>query len=100
MITHSGLFCAILGIVEVYAESKYTQNEIVRITRKMRQEGQSDDEIRQFLGLRKRAPWKQDLKYLSRLYGFISSRKPTRRSPKPLLTENEQKEVLRDRKNW
>jgi len=42
--------------------------------------------------------WEEDPDYLSKLFGFISSR-PFRRMPKPLLSEEEQKDRLGDRAN-
>jgi hypothetical protein len=99
MITHAGLWCAIFGVVDLYAESKYSQNEIIKITREMREKGKRDDEIISFLGLRTPMPWRQDLKYLSRLYGFVSSRQPRSRT-KPLLTEEEQRRRLSARGHW
>ncbi len=63
-ITHSGLWAVVFNVLDVYEESKYEQNDIVRITGKMRDEGKSDEEIIKFLGLKKPVPWKQDIEYL------------------------------------
>ena len=38
----------------MYEESKYSQNDIVRITGEMREQGKSDEEIIAFLGLKKK----------------------------------------------
>lgn len=99
MITHAGLWCAVFKTVDLYAESKYNQNEIIQITRKMRNEGKSDKEIVAFLGLKNIVPWKQDLDYISNLFGFISSRKafPARHVT---ITEEEQKSAIENRDNW
>lgn len=99
-ITHSGLWCAVFKTMDVYEESKYSQNEIIRITGKMRDEGKTDDEIIEFLGLKNKIPWKQDRDYLSTKYGFITSRKPDKTSSGVTLTEEEQKQSLQNRKNW
>ena len=99
-ITHSGLWCAIFKVMDVYEESKYTQNEIVRITGKMRDEGKSDEQIIAFLGLTKKVPWRQDKYYLSTKYGFITSRKLDKRGSDVTLTEEEQEQSLKNRDNW
>jgi hypothetical protein len=100
-VTHSGLWAAVFRILDVYEKSGYTQNEIVRITRQMRQQNKSDEEIVEFLELEDRVSWKQDLKYLSERFGFISSRSPKPQpSDKPLLSEREQDSALRRRENW
>ena len=93
-ISHSGLWCTVFDVVDVYEKSKYSQNEIIRLTRKMRRQGVSDREIISYLGLEQLVGWKQDLEYLKDKYGFITSRPVVRRGSKPLLTENEQKNAL------
>lgn len=75
LIHHVGQGCVVQGIVDLYKESKYSQNEIVQITRKLRAEGKSDEEIIKFLGLKKRVPFKMDKEYLKNLFGFITSGK-------------------------
>ncbi len=99
-ITHSGLWAEVFQILDVYAESKYNQNDIVRITGKMRDEGKSDEEILEFLGLKKEVQWKQDLEYLSKLFGFISSRKMNKKNSGVTLTEKEQNASLQNRDKW
>ncbi len=100
-INHSGLWAAVFKTMDVYEKSRYSQNDIVRVTRQMRQQGKSDEEIVAFLGLENRVPWKQDLDYLGERFGFISSRstKP-QPSGKPLLSEVEQDIALRRREKW
>ena len=100
MITHSGLWCVVFKSVDVYKESKYNQNEIIRIIRKMRYEGKSDKKIIEFLGLKKQVPWEQDLKYLSKLYGFISSREKAPRKHEVAISKDSQKLMLKNRSNW
>ena len=73
-IIHSGLWAIGYKTVDVYEESKFNQNQIVRFTGVMREEGKSDDKIIEFLGLKKKVPWKKDLNYLSYKFGFITSR--------------------------
>lgn len=99
-ITHSGLWCAIFKTIDVYEESKYNQNEIICITGKMRDGGKSDEEIIEFLGLKNKVPWKQDLEYLSTKYGFITSRKMNKKGTGVTLTDEEQKQSLENRDNW
>jgi hypothetical protein len=100
MIMHSGLWCATYKVIDLYLESKYSQNDIIRITREMREKGKSDNEIVKFLGLRKPTPWRQDLKYLANLFGFISSRKPQFVPSRAYLTEQQQKDAIRHRDKW
>lgn len=100
MVTHSGLWCAVFKTMDVYEKSKYDQNEIVRITGKMRDDGKIDEEIIKFLGLKNKIPWKQDLEYLSTKFGFITSRKVDKKGSRITLTEDQQKKSLQNRKNW
>lgn len=74
LINHSGQGCVVQGIVDLYKESKFTQNIIIQITRKMRANGKKDKEIIEFLGLKNKVPFKMDKNYLKKLYGFITSR--------------------------
>jgi len=99
MITHSGLWCAVRNVVLLFKKSKYDQNEIIKITRDMRANGKNDEEIIRYLGLKEEVPWEQDLDYLSKLYGFISSR-TYEQMPGPVLSENEQRQTLKDRPYW
>tara|TARA_B110000014_G_scaffold232793_1_gene195699 strand:+ start:733 stop:1188 length:456 start_codon:yes stop_codon:yes gene_type:complete len=73
MILHSGFWCTVKKIIILFKNSKYTQNEIIEFTRKMRTDGKSDDDIIEFLGLTEKLEWKQDHEYLSHLFGFIRS---------------------------
>lgn len=73
LILNTLLGCQIEGIVQLYEKSKYDQNKIVQITRKMRSEGKKDDEIKKFLGLKDLVPFKRDREYLKRLYAFVTS---------------------------
>ncbi len=73
MILHSGLWCAVKKSIILFKKSKYNQNEIMQITRKMRVDGNSDDSIIEFLGLEEKVEWKQDHDYLSKLFGFCKS---------------------------
>jgi len=77
LIEHSGQGCVIKGMLDLYKKSKYSQNEIIKITRQMRDQGKSDDEIISFLGLTQKVPFRMDRRYLSGLYCFVTSR-PTR----------------------
>jgi len=84
----------------VYEESKYSQNEIVRTTGEMRDQGKSDEEIIEFLGLKKKVLWKQDFEYLKTKFGFITSRKVNKEVRDVTLTERQQQASLKNRKNW
>jgi len=77
LIKHAGQGCVVKGVVDLYKESKFNQNDIIRITREMRDKGKSDEEIVSYLGLKHKMPFRMDKNYLRRLYGFVTSR-PTR----------------------
>jgi len=62
------------GVVELYENSKFSQNEIIKITREMRDDGKTDSEIIDFLGLKEKVPFKMEREYLSKLYGFVTER--------------------------
>lgn len=96
-ITHSGLWAVVFGVLDVYEKSDYNQNDIIKIIGKMRDEGKSDEEIIKFLGLKNIVTWKQDLDYLAPKFGFISSRKINKSELGATLTEEEQKESLKNR---
>ena len=74
LIHHAGQGCVVRRVVDLYRESKFSQNEIIKITRKMRIEGKSDSEIIKHLGLEGKAPFKMDKEYLKHLFGFVTSR--------------------------
>lgn len=74
VVHHSGFGCIVQGVVDLYKESKYSQNKIVQITRKLREEGKTDNQIKRYLGLKKKVKFKQNRKYLKKLYGFVSDR--------------------------
>ena len=65
----------IVDHIDLYQEAKYSQSDIVRITREMRDKGSADTEIIAFLGLKNKAPFKMDREYLKKLLGFVTSRK-------------------------
>ena len=73
LVKHAGQGCVIRRIVELYKKSNYSQNEIVKITRELRDKGKSDNEIMEFLGLKEKAKFKMDRIYLKKLFGFITS---------------------------
>lgn len=75
LILHIGQGAVIQGVVDLYKESKFSQEDIIRITRQLRVLGKSDKEIIAKLGLKGKVPFKQDLAYLKKLYGFVTSRK-------------------------
>lgn len=73
LIRNTMLGCKIEGIVELYESSKFNQNQIIQITRKMRSEGRNDAEIIRHLGLKEKVPFKPEKEYLRKLYGFVTS---------------------------
>jgi len=75
LIHHAGQGCVVQGIVDLYEKSKYSQNEIIQITRKLRAEGKNDEKIIKLLGLENKMPFKMDKRYLKKLFGFVTSRK-------------------------
>lgn len=99
-ITHSGLWAEVFNVLDVYEESNYNQNDIIRITGKMRDEGKNDDEVIKFLGLKKKVSWKQDREYLATKFGFITSRKMNKSGNGVTLTEEEQKSSFDNRDKW
>ncbi len=74
LIHHAGQGCVVQRIVDLYEKSIYSQNEIIQITRKMRSEGKSDEEIIAYLGLKDKISFKMNKEYLKKLFGFITSR--------------------------
>lgn len=76
LIKHAGQGCEVQAVVDLYKKSKYNQNVIIKITRKMRDEGAKDSEIISVLQLKEKVPFKMDLRYLKNLFGFVSSRIP------------------------
>jgi len=75
LIKHSGQGVVIRAVVDLYKKSKYPQNEIIKVTREMRDNGKSDEEIISFLGLKDRVDFKMDRKYLKKICGFLTSRR-------------------------
>ncbi len=90
MIMHSGLWASVHHTIIIFKRSEYSQNEIIQITRELRNKGKTDNEIISYLGLKDQVPWRQDLDYLSKLYGFITSAKIIP-SGHHFLTEEEQR---------
>jgi hypothetical protein len=77
LILHAGYAAEVLGILDFYAQTRFSQNDIVLHTRRLRAKGMSDIQIKDALGLRGRRPFVPDPHYLARLTGFISDRPPT-----------------------
>jgi rubredoxin len=99
MIMHSGLWCKVRKVILVFKRSHYTQNEIIKMTRELRTAGKTDEEIMKILRLEEQVPWKEDLNYLSGLFGFITSAS-FHDTPKPHLTEKDQQKRLDNRGQW
>ena len=77
LVKHSGQGCVVQEIVDLYEDSKFSQNEVITLTRRLRDEGKDDLEIISYLGLKQKMPFKMDNEYLKRLIGFVAAR-PTR----------------------
>lgn len=75
LIHHAGQGCVVQGIVDLYKKSNFSQNEIIQITRNMRAEKKSDENIIANLGLTEKVPFKMNKGYLKELFGFVTSRK-------------------------
>jgi hypothetical protein len=65
--------CQKESIVELYRECRFSQNEVIKITREMRKEGRTDEQIIRHLGLKDKVPFKRDRAYLGNLIAFITS---------------------------
>ncbi len=74
LVEHAGQGCVVQEVVDLYEKSKFSQNEIIKITREMRDKEKTDSEIIDFLGLTERVPFKMEREYLSKLYGFVTER--------------------------
>ena len=74
LIEHSGQGCVVNGIVDLYRESNYNQNDIIIITRELRDQGYHDEKIINKLGLKRKVSFKMDKKYLAKLFGFVTDR--------------------------
>ncbi len=78
LVLNTPIGCQIEGIVELYGSCNYDQNRIIQITREMRSKGKNDEEIKRFLGLRDKAPFRMNREYLKGLYAFVTSWKGSR----------------------
>jgi len=76
LILHAGMGCVVLGVVDLYAETKYSQNKVISVTRTMRFQGSDDEEIIQSLGLKNKMGFKMNHDYLKSLTAFVTSRPP------------------------
>ncbi len=74
-IPHSGLWAGIHKTMDIYEQAAVSQEEVMRITREMRDQGKTDEEIIKACGLKKKTTWKQDHEYLKNKIGFATSRK-------------------------
>src|SRR3989339_1333101 len=74
LVKHSGQGCVIQGVVDLYQEAKFSQSDIIRITREMHDRGSTDTKIIAFLGLKNKVPFKMDREHLRKLFGFVTSR--------------------------
>src|SRR3989344_3323913 len=75
LIKHSGMGCVITGVVDLFKSSKYRKNDLMKITRGMRDSGSSDEEIITCLGLKSKVDFKMNGEYLKSAFGFVTSRK-------------------------
>jgi len=74
LVEHAGQGCVVQGVIDLYEKSKFSQDEIMKITREMRDNEKTDSEIIDFLGLKEKVPFKMEREYLSKLYGFVTER--------------------------
>ncbi len=88
LIEHSGQGVVLRKVVDLYKKSKYSQNDIIKITRDMRINGKTDEEIINFLGLEEKAEFKMDRKYLKKLFGFVTSRRALKLDSKGEMYNN------------
>jgi hypothetical protein len=77
LILHVGIGTVLDEVVDLYRKSSSSQEEIIRLTRRMRVLGKTDSQIIKALGLKEKVEFRQNIHYLKKLYGFISSRKPS-----------------------
>lgn len=68
LILHSGFASQVVGILDLYSSSTFSQNEIVRLTRELRAKGIGDARIKKILELRGRHEFFPDPRYLYRLH--------------------------------
>lgn len=71
---HSGL-ATIHHVIQIYKISKYSQNEIIQITRKMRDKNETDEKIISYLELKYPEAFMMNRAYLKRLFGFPTNTK-------------------------
>lgn len=75
MIIHSGLWASVYATLDIFEKASVSQEEVVRITRELREKGKLDEDIIKTCGLKNKVSWKQDLDYLKTKIGFVSSRR-------------------------
>lgn len=75
LVHHAGQGCIVQGVVDLYKEAKYSQREIIRITREMRSRNESDGVIIHHLGLRGKVPFEMNKTSLKKLFAFVTSRR-------------------------
>lgn len=75
LIHHAGQGCIVQGVVDLYRDSKYSQTEVIQLTRKLRAEGKTDEELIAYFGLKNKVPFKMDREYLRNLIGFVTARR-------------------------
>ncbi len=74
LIKHSGQGCVIQNVVDLYKKSKFNQNEVIKLTRLLRDQGKKDIDIISYLDLKYQVQFQMDKNYLKGLIGFITSR--------------------------
>ena len=62
LIEHAGMGCMIQGIVDLYKEAGFSQNEIMAKTRELMALDKNDEEIIKQLGLKEKVEFKQHWK--------------------------------------
>ena len=76
LILHAGYAAEVLGILDLYIDARFSQGQTIAMTRWLRGNGESDEEIRRVLGLQQRRPFVANPRYLAGLTGFVTSREP------------------------
>ncbi len=80
LVIHSGQGVEIQKVTELYASSKISQVDIIKLTRKFRAKGKNDDYIKNLLGLKTKMPFRMNRGYLKKLFSF-----PTIKTPNDLI---------------
>jgi hypothetical protein len=73
-VKHAGQGCVLKEVVELYRHSWFSQNNLIILTRFLRDVGKPDGEIKRLLGVKEQVSFKMERSYLMSLFGFVTSR--------------------------